>query len=114
MSLFPSLHHIDPAGVSDLTKPASGGNVARLTPTWARKFDRFEKRCQLKNSVSVTECRAILGSEANGSTDEEIETIRDGLERTADVLFAQMVEEGRSGLDAARWDTHFRLTGKGE
>jgi hypothetical protein len=47
-------------------------------------------------------------------TDAEIETMRDELERTADVLFDQIVEGGRDGLEAARWDSHFRETGEGE
>ena len=67
----------------------------------------------MADRISVGECRAILGASAEGLTDTEIETMRDEFERTADVLYAQMVEEGRDGLDAARWDTHFRMTGKG-
>jgi hypothetical protein len=68
----------------------------------------------MKKRVGVDECRAILGESADTMTDGEIETMRDELERTADVLFDQMVEGGREGLEAARWDTHFRETGEGE
>jgi hypothetical protein len=64
--------------------------------------------------VSVNECRAILGASAESLTDAEVEAMRDELERTADVLYEQMVEEGADGLEAARWDTHFRLTGEGQ
>jgi hypothetical protein len=55
----------------------------------------------MKKRVSVDECRAILGESADTMTDAEIETMRDELERTADVLFDQMVEGGREGLEAA-------------
>ena len=68
----------------------------------------------MKKRVSVDECRAILGASADTMTDAEIETMRDDLEHTADVLFDQMVEGGREGLEAARWDSHFRQTGEGE
>jgi hypothetical protein len=68
----------------------------------------------LMTKVSIEECRAILGSSANRMTDAEIETMRDDLERTADVFFEQMVEGGREGLIAARWDSHIRRTGEGE
>jgi hypothetical protein len=67
----------------------------------------------MKNRVSIGECRAILGESADTMTDAEIEAMRDDLERTADVLFDQMVEGGREGLEAARWDSHFRETGEG-
>jgi len=68
----------------------------------------------MKKRVSVDECRAILGASADTMTDAEIESMRDELERTADVLFDQIVEGGRDGLEAARWDSHFRETGEGE
>ena len=68
----------------------------------------------MKNRVSVDECRAILGASADTMTDADIETMRDELERTADVLFDQIVEGGREGLYSARWDSHFRVTGEGE
>jgi len=68
----------------------------------------------MKERVSVDECRAILGASADTMTDAEIEAMRDELERTADVLFDQMVEGGQDGLVAARWDSHFRETGEGE
>jgi hypothetical protein len=68
----------------------------------------------MAEKVSVDECRAILGASADTMTDAEIERMRDELERTADVLFDQMVEGGREGLEAARWDSHFRETGEGE
>jgi hypothetical protein len=64
--------------------------------------------------VGVGECRTILGTSAVGLTDAEVETMRDELERTADVLFDQMVAGGREGLYIARRDSHFRETGEGE
>jgi hypothetical protein len=68
----------------------------------------------MKERASVAECRAILGASADTMTDEEIETMRNELELTANVLFDQMVEGGREGLEAARWDSHFRETGEGD
>jgi hypothetical protein len=47
-------------------------------------------------------------------TDAEVEKMRDDLERTADVLYTQMVEGGRNGLEMQRWLSHFRETGEGE
>ena len=64
--------------------------------------------------VSVDECRTILGATGEGMTDAQIEAMRDELERTADVLYDQMVELGPNGLEAARWATYFRETGEGE
>ena len=66
------------------------------------------------NKMSIEECRKILGASADALKDAQIEALRDDYERIADVLFDQIVEQGREGLEAARWDTHFRLTGDGE
>lgn len=66
------------------------------------------------NRVGIEECRKILGSTAETMTDAEIEALRDDLERTAEMLFDEMAEQGQDGLSAARWDTHFRLTGEAE
>jgi hypothetical protein len=55
------------------------------------------------DKVSIEECRRILGSSAESLTDAEVETMRDDLERTADVLYMQMTEAGRAGLEAQRW-----------
>jgi hypothetical protein len=68
----------------------------------------------MTGKVDIEECRAILGESADGMTDAEVETMRDELERTADVLFDQMVAGGREGLYVARRDSHFRETGEGE
>jgi hypothetical protein len=66
------------------------------------------------DKVSIEECRRILGSSAENMTDAEVEKMRDGLEQTADVLYRQMVEAGRNGLEMQRWLSHFRETGEGE
>ena len=66
----------------------------------------------MKSHVSIEECRTILGGNADGMTDEQIESMRSDLERMADVLFDQMVELGPNGLEAARWATYFRETGE--
>jgi hypothetical protein len=66
------------------------------------------------DKVSIEECRRILGSSAENMTDAEVEKMRDGLEQTADVLYTQMVEAGRNGLEMQRWLSHFRETGEGE
>ena len=66
------------------------------------------------NPVSIEECRRILGDSAESMTDAEIEKMRGDLERTADVLYTQMVEAGRNGLEMQRWLSHFRETGEGE
>jgi hypothetical protein len=68
----------------------------------------------MTKQVSTEECRRILGVSANGMTDAEVETMRDELERTADMLFNQIAEGGREGLYEARRDSHFRETGEGE
>ena len=65
------------------------------------------------SKIPIDECRRILGSSADGMTDTEIEAMRDNLERTADVLYTQMVEAGRNGLDAQRWLSYLRETGEG-
>ena len=66
------------------------------------------------NSVSVRSARRILGSSADGKTDAEIEVMRDNLENTADILYTQMIEAGRNGLEMQRWLSHFRETGEWE
>lgn len=68
----------------------------------------------MADKVSIEECRRILGSSAENMTDAEVEKMRDGLEQTADVLYTQMVEAGRNGLEMQRWLSHFRETGEGE
>lgn len=68
----------------------------------------------MAEKVSVDECRELLGASAEAMTDAEIEMMRGEYERTADVLFDQMVESGAEGLEDARWNTHFRRTGEGE
>ena len=64
--------------------------------------------------LSVEECREILGQTEGAMTDAEIETLRNELERVAEVLLDEVTEKGREGLLPARWDTHFRLTGEAE
>jgi hypothetical protein len=64
-----------------------------------------------KDIVSIEECRRILGSSAESLSDAEVETMRDDLERTADVLYTQMAEAGRNGLEAQRWMSYVRETG---
>ena len=68
----------------------------------------------MPDKVSTEECRRILGTSAESMTDAEIEAMRDNLENTADVLYTQMVEAGRNGLEGQRWLSYFRETGKGE
>jgi hypothetical protein len=64
--------------------------------------------------VSISELRSILGPSAESMADAEVEAMRAEYERMAEVLFDQMMEDGRDGLEEARWDTHFRLTGRAE
>jgi hypothetical protein len=66
----------------------------------------------MADKVSIEECRRILGSSAESMTDADIEKMRDNLENTADVLYTQMVEAGRNGLEMQRWLSHFRQTGE--
>jgi hypothetical protein len=66
------------------------------------------------DKVSIEECRRLLGISAENMTDAEVEKMRDGLEQTADVLYTQMVEAGRNGLEMQRWLSHFRETAEGE
>jgi len=68
----------------------------------------------MSKHMSVPKAREILGMSASEMSDEEIEGLVNDLERVADVLFDCMVLEGRIGLEGARWDTHFRLTGEAE
>lgn len=50
--------------------------------------------------VSIDECRRILGAEAQGMSDADVEKLRDSLESAADALYAQITDDLRSGVSS--------------
>jgi len=57
----------------------------------------------MADKVSIAECRRILGNSTDTLTDAEVETMRDDLERTANVLFDQIKEAANANLGAVQW-----------
>lgn len=56
--------------------------------------------------ISVEECRAILGSEADGYPDERIERLRDALEAVAEVMYDEIKRQAQSDPEAVRWASY--------
>lgn len=56
--------------------------------------------------ISVEECRRILGSEAEGYSDERIERLRDALEGVAEVMYDEIKRQAQSDPEAVRWASY--------
>lgn len=68
----------------------------------------------MASKLPIQDCREILGHSADRMTDEQIENLRDEVDCLANVMYEEFVKRGPDGLEVARWDSHFRLTGRGE
>lgn len=53
--------------------------------------------------LSVEKCREILGVEANGKTDEQIEKLHDSIAVLADQLYDQVQKDWKTNPESVRW-----------
>jgi hypothetical protein len=54
-------------------------------------------------SMTVQECREILGESVTGKSDEQIAAMLDDLERLAAILYEDVRRQARTDLEAVRW-----------
>lgn len=53
--------------------------------------------------ITVDECRAILGADAEGRSDAEISHLRDSLEDAAILLYDEIVRQAHADPESVRW-----------
>jgi hypothetical protein len=61
-------------------------------------------------SISIEEIRRILGSGAEGKTDEQLEQMRDGLEDVARDMYDHLVKQSQA-VERLRWSGHAHENG---
>jgi hypothetical protein len=53
--------------------------------------------------LTIEECRSILGADAEGRSDEEIERLRDALEGAAVVMYDEVAQKAQADPEGVRW-----------
>jgi hypothetical protein len=66
----------------------------------------------MPNSLSIEECRKLLGSAAENMTDAQIESERDQMVALAHIVFDQFTEEMKRDPERMRWMVHAHETGE--
>ena len=58
-----------------------------------------------QDKLSIDECRHLLGNSACELTDEQVQKLRDALERVADSFYEEIARRAQTdtGVDAIRW-----------
>ncbi len=56
--------------------------------------------------ISVEECRTVLGEAAANRSDEQIEHLRDSLERLAFLMYDEIVQKAHIDAESVRWDAY--------
>jgi len=67
----------------------------RTKSVWRRATD--------SQSLTVQECRQILGTKVEGHSDEQIARVRDDLEHVAAVMYDEMAKDAKSDFESVRW-----------
>lgn len=57
-------------------------------------------------ALSVAQCREILGTEAVGKSDEQIESLRDSVAALANNLYDQMQSDWKANSESVRWSAY--------
>ena len=53
--------------------------------------------------ITIDECRAILGADAEGRSDKEIERLRDSLEDAAVLMYDEVARQAKADPESMRW-----------
>lgn len=54
-------------------------------------------------SLTVDECRTILGDSVSGQSDEQIAKMLNDLEQLAAIMYDELIRVARKDVDAVRW-----------
>lgn len=65
-------------------------------------------------TLSVSQCRELLGAEATGKSDAQIESMRDSLAFLANGLYDQLQADWKANPESVRWLAHAHDTGETE
>lgn len=65
-------------------------------------------------ALSVAQCRAILGEDADGKTDEQIENLRGSTAAIANELYNQLQADWKADPEAFRWSAYAHENGEGD
>jgi len=65
-------------------------------------------------TLSIERCRELLGPEAEGKTDEQLEALRDRLEDAAGRYYDAIQEAWKRDPESVRWAVHAHETGEVE
>jgi hypothetical protein len=63
-------------------------------------------------TLSVTQCREILGAEADGKSDEQIEKLHDSIAALANSLYDQVQAEWKANPESVRWAAYSHENGE--
>jgi len=64
--------------------------------------------------ISVEQIRELLGAEAEGKSDEQLETLRDRLESAVGKYYDDVQDAWKRDPEAVRWLVHVHQTGEHE
>jgi len=65
-------------------------------------------------TISIERCRELLGSEADGKTDEQLQHFIDELDSASATFYDQIQEAWKRDPDSVRWFVHAQQTGESE
>jgi hypothetical protein len=63
-------------------------------------------------TIPIERVRALLGPEAEGKSDEQLQTLAEGLEAVASRFFDKVLEAWRRDPESVRWLVHAQQTGE--